>query len=461
MAATVRRVAEFVAGLEYDALDDRVVTMVTDAITDAIGTGLAGSTEPLAKPLLDVIRPQPAGDGCDLLGLTRTANPTDAALYNGTVIHALDFDDTAHPAYAHPSAHLVPVLLSLGRREEVSGRDLITAYVAGFEVEGRLGRVLNMGHYLRGWHPTGTFGSIAAAVAACSVLRLRPDQVVTALGIAASSASGLRANFGTMTKPLHAGLAASNGLRAALLAAAGFSASGEAFDGRFGFLDVHSTGDRDESVWLDLGDRWELATEHGLALKPNPSCGATHPAIEAASGLRAELAGDEIAEVLVGVNSFTQEILIYDTPVLPLEGKFSMQYCVASALVTGKVTLDTFTEAALADPAVRELLPKIRLRVADEVRDNTEFGAVVEVRTVDGRRLSKTVLLAEGKPARWLGRPKLLAKFADCAGRVLEPTAVRSAFARLQALPAERSAPAAAFDALRPVLVSTTRGGIR
>lgn len=450
MGVIATRVAEFVAGTAFTNLDPRAVRMVTDAITDAIGTGLAGSAEDLGRILLDQLLGVADGAGADLIGVPQRANPADAALYNGAVIHALDYDDTAHPSYSHPSSHLVPVLLALGRRPGVDAARLLTGYVVGFELEGRLGRCLNMGHYLRGWHTTGTFGSLAAAAAAAGVLRLNPPQVETALGIAASGASGLRANFGTMTKPLHAGLAAQSGLRAALLAEAGFTASAEAFDGRFGFLDVYADGDRDDTGWDDLGSRWEILTEYGLALKPYPSCGATHPAIEAALTLHRRVGADGIGSVRVGVNAFTDDILIYPEPVLPLEGKFSMQYCVAAALLTGDVTLRAFTPERLGDPRVRELLPRIRMEVDDRVRDSSEFAAVVEVETTGGRRIDALVPLAEGKPGRWMSPDRLRGKFIDCAGAVLGSSGAERAFAAVQSLADPRPDVASILDTLRP-----------
>lgn len=437
MSRALERIADFIADLSFLDLPGRAVEVATDAITDALGVGLAGSQEPLAVPLLATQPCSPNGPGAPLLGTTLRASAADAALYNGAVIHALDYDDLSHPAYAHPSAHLVPVLLSLGVTDGVDGRHIVTAYVAGLEVEGRLGRALNMPHYLHGWHTTGTFGTLAAAAAAARLLDLDGSRVALALGIAASMASGLRSNFGTMTKPLHAGLAARNGVLAALLAREGFTASPNALDGEFGFLAAYQHGKRDDSVWDDLGSSWEITSRYGLAIKPYPSCGATHPAIEAALAVRSALGDRAIESVRVHTNSFSDKILVYSDPAEGLEAKFSMQYCVAAALATGEVGLSSFRDEAVRVRSVRDLLGKTEVSVSTDpqVRDSSEFAATVTVTTGDGRESGRTVLVAKGKPERWLSGDELRRKFVECASTVLPVRRAESGYALVQALP--------------------------
>lgn len=451
MTSTLDSIAGFAAGLRFADLPDRAVTVAVDAITDAVGVGLAGSREPLATPLLATLPAADASGGVPLLGTTRHAALADAALYNGTVMHALDYDDLTHPAYAHPSAHLVPVLISLGDHAGADGRRLITAYVAGLEVESRLGRCLNMGHYLHGWHATGTFGTLASTVAAAVLLDLDAAHTALAVGIAASTAAGLRANFGTMTKPLHAGLAARNAVLAAQLAGQGFTASPQALDGRYGFLDVYQADRRDDTAWDDLGATWEITSRYGLAIKPFPSCGATHPAIEAALAVRDRVGSHAIERVQVRSNRFGPQILIYADPAEGLQGKFSMQYCVAAALATGEVGLDTFGAATLRDPAVRDLLHRVEVSVATDpaVRDSSEFAASVAVTTDDGRVTEHTVPVAKGKPERWLDEAELRRKFLDCASRAVPRQRAERGYALLRALP-EQHRPATVLAAITP-----------
>ncbi|MGE4241074.1 MmgE/PrpD family protein [Ramlibacter sp.] len=417
-----------------------------DAIIDCVGCMLAGSREALAAPLLAVL---PSFDQANeqataqLLGTERWASPADAALFNGTIAHALDYDDTNHPAYAHPSAVIVPALLALAPQCAPSGADLIDAYIVGFEAFGKLGRALNKQHYKRGWHATGTFGALAAALAAGRLLKLDHHQMVMCIGIAASSAAGLRANFGSMTKPFHAGQSARAGLLAALLAKHGFDASGEAMDHAYGFVRVFNDGiGHDTAHLLRMGEDLEILTEHGLALKPFPACGATHPGIEAAMLLHKDSAGEPLKEVRAGVCEMAFAPLIHVMPHAPLEGKFSLHYCVAAALVEGDVGLHSFTPEKIADPRIRALIPRIRMEVDEDLRHDSEFATRIVAVTESGKRFERFVPLAMGKPARWFDVERIRAKFRDCAADVLGSARCDSAFAAL--LDLDSAAPATA-----------------
>lgn len=408
------------------------------AITDCVGCMLAGGREPLAEHLLGVLATRSvteSGSDALLVGTSRHATPADAALYNGAVAHALDFDDTNHPAYAHPSAVIVPVLLALASRTHATGDMLVTAYVVGLEAFGKLGRALNNAHYKRGWHATATFGALAAALVAGRLLRLDVAQMTTALGIAASSAGGLRANFGAMVKPLHAGQAARNGVFAALLAREGFTATQEALEHPYGFCGAFNGGlPVDLAPFAALGDPLEILTDYGLALKMYPACGATHPGIEAALMLHDDLRGASIRSVRAGVCEMALAPLIHVMPESPLEGKFSLHYCLAAALLDGCVNLATFTPGKIADPRLRALILKIRMEVEPQFRDASEFPTVVSVETDAGGRLERTVLLARGKPARWFTAGELREKFDDCASSSVSVATRARLFALLQSI---------------------------
>lgn len=412
-----------------------------DAITDCVGCILAGSREPLAAPLAATLPGFDAASAAApslLMGSGRYASPADAALYNGTLAHALDFDDTNHPAYAHPSAVLAPAMLAVAPLAQPSGSAVIDAYIVGFEFFGKLGRALNTQHYKRGWHTTGTFGALAAAAAAGRLLGLDERRMNMALGIAASSASGLRASFGSMTKPLHAGQAARNGVLAALLAGEGFTASAQALEHRYGYLEVFN--DRighDAAPLAELGRELEILTEHGLALKPYASCGATHPGIEAAELLHEELAGRPIRAVRAGVCQMAFEPLIHVMPHSPLEGKFSLHFCIAAALLHGKVTLATFSEERVSDARVRALIPKISMELDERWKDDGEFATEVSVETEDGMHLSRFIPLAQGKPARWFRKDRLRLKFLDCAGAVTSSESLEATWKALGKLDSE------------------------
>jgi len=314
-------------------------------------------------------------------------------------------------------------------------------------VFGKLGRALNVAHYKRGWHATGTFGALAAAAAASRLLQLDERQTRMALGIAASSASGLRANFGSMVKPLHAGQAARNGVLASLLAREGIDATESVLEHRYGYFAVFN--DRigfDVEPLSELGDPLEILTEYGLALKMFPSCGATHPGIEAALELHRALDGAPIRSVRAGVCEMALAPLIHVMPSVPLEGKFSMHYCLAAALLDGVVNLATFSETKIADPRLRALIPRIDMEVDDRFRDDSEFATSVCVHTEGGQVLERVVPLAIGKPRRWFTQVQLRAKFADCASRSARPVDVDDVFGHLRALDAIDEVPLEALS---------------
>lgn len=413
-----------------------------DAIADCVGCMLAGSREALAAPL-DATLPSfdtPTADFASLLiGRRRYASPADAAMFNGTVAHALDFDDTNHPAYAHPTAVIASALFALAPRVQATGAAVLDAYIVGFEFFGKLGRALNTQHYKRGWHTTGTFGALAAAAAAVRLLGLDEGRATMALGIAASSASGLRASFGSMTKPLHAGQAARNGVLAALLAQAGFTASAEAMEHRYGYLGVFNDGLAVDPVPLAaMGADLEILTEHGLALKPYAACGATHPGIEAAEILHGRLTGRRIRRVRAGVCEMAFAPLIHVMPGSPLEGKFSLHFCLAAALLYGPVTLGTFCDSMVNDPEVRALIPNIQMELDPRWRDDGEFATEVVVELEDGETLSEFVPLAQGKPARWFSPGRLRSKFDDCASVAMDAPAREVVWDALSGLDSSR-----------------------
>ena len=432
---TTARVAEFITQARLEHLSERSLKLATDAITDSIGVGLYGSRQPISEIMLRVIGTSDAGGDHLLLGSTRRARPLEAALYNGTAIHAIDYDDTAHPSYSHPSAHLVPVLLSMGRKFGRNGRDLLLAYAVGLDILGKLGMALNNGHYLKGWHTTGTFGAMSSAAAAALLVGLDAHRTAVALGIAASAASGVRANFGTMAKPLHAGYAARSGALAALLALEGFTASDNVLETRYGYFDTFRAAEEPVAQAFEtLGQPWELESPIGIALKPYPSCGSTHTAIEAALHLRSQLGGEPITSIRVGTNELCSQTLIYPDPKTPLQAKFSMEFCVAAALVSGEIVFDSFEPHMLDNPEIQDLMQRTTVLVDERVRFNTEHGTVVAITTASGRKLEKLVPLAIGKPERWMNSADLWRKFHDCASVVLPEPQARAAFDALQSI---------------------------
>lgn len=432
MDSIARELSDFIHGVEADAFEPLARQRAVDAITDCVGCMLAGASEPLAGSLSRALRALGGPGAAVLAGQRAGGSPVDAALFNGALAHALDYDDTNHPAYAHPSAVLVPTLLAAAALDDFSGQALVTAYVIGFEVFGKLGRAMNTAHYRRGWHATATFGTLAAAAAASRVLRLDRDQTVMALGIAASSAGGLRANFGSMVKPLHAGYAARNGLLAAVLAREEHDASEQALDHPYGYLQLFSgEGGFDPEPLRSWGEPLEILTPYGLALKPFPACGATHTAIEAALTLRTQIEGRTPIRIEAGVSELAFAPLIHVQPRRPLEGKFSLHYCIAAALIEGDVNLASFRQALIEDSRVADLIAITQMQADPTVGDGAEFPTRLTIHTEDGGRFSCFVPLAQGKPERWFTEGRIRRKFEDCL-RDFRPTAARALFESLR-----------------------------
>ncbi|HKB09721.1 MAG TPA: MmgE/PrpD family protein, partial [Vicinamibacterales bacterium] len=366
-----------------------------------------------------------------VIGTPLRASPSNAALANGTAAHALDFDDMCFVSLAHPSAPLVAAALAAGEVCRARGGALLDAYVVGFEVEARLGRAMNPRHYQRGWHCTATLGSIGAAAAAARLFGLSEAQASHALAIAASEASGLKENFGTMVKPLHAGLAARNGVLAAQLARAGLTASAAAIEGEQGFLAAMDGEQRSlERVAGDLGERWEIV-ETGITVKLYPSCAGTHPTLDALLDLRRRhgFSAGDVDAVEIGVDPIVPTILIHDRPATGLEGKFSMPFCAAAALVHGEVGIATFDEAHLQDEAIRAVQQRVAIRV-DPTLDAAAPALTqsrVTVRLRDGRVLTEEANGARGYPARPASDRELSAKFLSCASAALTQQQARAA----------------------------------
>src|SRR5262249_10970836 len=339
---------------------------------DTIGVTVAGSVEPAARILAAIAPPAP---GASLLfGSADRAGALDAALINGTAAHALDFDDCNNTLGGHPSARILPALFALADERPTDGRAFIAAYGAGLETECKLALGVNFHHYTKGWHATATLGVHGAAAAACHLLRLDATRTATALAIASSLASGIKANFGTMTKPLHVGHCARNGLFAALLAEQDFTANAGAFEDNQGFLDVfNGRGTYDAArILAHWGAPFDVVAP-GIAIKQYPCCGSTHPALDVMLDLvrRHDLRAEDVARIECWTHARRLEHTNRPDPQSGLEAKFSVQYCLARSLTDRAIRIEHFEGDAFRDPAVSAILP----RVHAAAYDTTQFPA--------------------------------------------------------------------------------------
>ena len=408
------------------------------AVKDTIGVMLAGVGEPAAR----IAQAMASEDGvgtCRVLGTSLQTSPELAALANGVSAHSLDYDDMCFVSLAHPSCALVPAILATGELVHARSSALLDAYVIGFELECRLGNVMNPRHYhQRGWHCTSSIGTVGAAAAAARMLGLGAQATQHALGIAASSACGLKENIGSMVKPLHAGMAARNGVMAARLAQRGFTASPHAIDGPQGYL-VAMDSERDslDAAVGDLGIRWEIL-HSGVTVKLYPSCAATHPPLDALIAMkrREQITADQVRAIDVEVDSMTPRLLIHPDPVTGLEAKFSMPFCAAAAIVYDRIGIDTFDVDHIRNPTVQALMKHVSLRANEEFDKGAPLArARVSVYLRDERVVSLAVDGARGYPGR-LTNEELATKFAGCATRTLSESAANAAWAALISLDA-------------------------
>jgi 2-methylcitrate dehydratase PrpD len=363
----------------------------------------------------------------------------DAALVNGTAAHALDYDDVSGTVGGHPSAPMVAPLFAIAEAEHRSGRDLLVAFMVGVEVQHRIGRGVNFHHYTKGWHPTATLGIFGTTAAAAHLLRLDRQQVAVALAIAASFAAGIKANFGTMTKPLHVGHTARSGLLAALLAQRGYTANPAAIEHKQGFLEVfNGQGTYDiDKMFTDIDA--PIGLDPSLGLKQFPCCGSTHPPVTMMLKLRKEEAINlkDVVKVDVLVHKRRLPHTNNPNPQTPLEAKFSVQYAVARALVSGAVRLGDFEGDAHFDADVREIMGKLTAGPHPDMADDSpeQFGAEVNITLDNGQVLTRKISNLVGRGITYpMTSDEMWEKFNDCAKDALARADIPPLFERLETL---------------------------
>ncbi len=428
-----------IAAVKYEDLPQEAVHWAKVGVLDTVGVTLAGCREATAQL---AARALGAGAGpSHVLGTDRRVSALDAAVINGAASHALDFDDCNNTFGGHPSAPVLSALFALADDVGASGREFIAAYVAGFEAETKIALGVNFHHYMKGWHPTATLGVFGSAAACSNLLKLDAAQTAIALAAAASFASGIKANFGTMMKPLHVGHCARNGLYAALLAREGYTANAQSvFEHKQGFLDVfNGPGTYDAAkIAAAWAKPWDIV-EPGIAIKQYPCCGSTHPAIDAMLNLVRE--HDVKAADVERIESWTHTRRLEHTnrpdPQSALDAKFSVQYCLARAIIDRKVAIDQFEGDAYKDAKTRELTSRVKAAAyttAQFPADN-HFGAEVKITLKNGSVLSHKVNQPYGRTSKNpLTREQLKEKFVNCALRVLPGERVETLYAAIDGL---------------------------
>ena len=444
-----KSLGSFVSSIKLEAIPPAALRVVHTGFVDCVGTLIAGSIEEPPRLLHKALAPAP-GDATLYLVGPRVSVP-EAAWINGTAAHALDYDDVS--LRGHPSTVLVPAILAEAEGLGSSGAEMATAYVAGYEVWAELAGRDPDQHHQKGWHPTGIFGAIAAAAACATLRRLGPEQAAQAIALGASHSSGLVANFGTMTKPYHAGKAAHAGVISARLAEAGFTASADALEHPLGFLAaVSPKGAADRERAAQVGHAWQILSQ-GLSVKKYPLCYCTHRAIDGMLDLlRAQqVHGENVKSITVSTSRRNATILRNQHPQTGLEAKFSMQFAMAASILAGRVGLAELTDGFVQRKYVQALQRKVTIAPDDRPDPNRSGAApydLVVVETNDGRRLESARITDErGSPQLPLTTDELWVKFENCLAIGNPSLSARAIFDALLSIEHQRGV--SAFSRLR------------
>ena len=415
--SVTKKLVNFIVETTYDDLPTEVIEHAKVCILDWIGAAVAGSLEPPSKIIASMIEEMGGREEATVIGMGFKTSCVNAALANGVLGHSVELDDIHEEAIIHPAAPVVPAALAVAERENRSGRDLIMAVVLGYEAAIRIGIAINPSHY-QFWHPTGTCGTFGAAAAAGKLLNLDEKRMAYAFGIAGTEAAGLIEVFGTMSKPLNAGKAALDGVTAALLAQKGFTSSTAMLEAERGYLRA-TAGEIDmEKVTEKLGTDFEVMNN---IFKRHASCGHTHGTLDAvleiveAHGVKA----DDVSEILVGTYPIALSTVgeKYE-PHTAAEAKFSLPYCVAAALIYGKVGLEEFSTEKIADPKILGLSKMVKVSVDPEYIDARLGPANVKIRTRSGKEYKSRVETPKGYPKNPLTKKELETKFGDLSSLV-------------------------------------------
>jgi aconitate decarboxylase len=421
-----RGVAEFVSGLHYEAIPPEVISRIKLLILDSLGCALFGAELEWSRILIETLAGVDSTPGCAIWGTGRRLSAPHAALVNGTLVQGFELDDVHRVGVLHVGAVTLPAVLAVAEmRSAMSGRDFLTAAVAGYEVGPRVGMCMGPEHIGQGWHSGATVGVFSAAAGAAAALRLPAEQVVHALGIAGTQSAGLMAaQFGAMVKRMHAGRAAQSGLYGALLAAAGFTGIVDVFENPYGgFCSTFSRStDRFNLSELTggLGERFETMR---IALKFYSCVGSNHTTLDAIRGMRARhpFGPDDVRRITVHGSRVTVDHVGW--PYRPqglTSAQLNLPYCVATLLLEGDVFVDEFSEALVADPARMQLSDKVHVTEDPAI---TARGARyrhrvrVEVLLHDGTRMEETVEAPRGSETSFASDADVIAKFRKLAAR--------------------------------------------
>ena len=412
------QLAQHISSATYDTMPPEAVEAAKVVILDGLAVTLAGSQETAARIVADYAQEMGGSPQCSAFGQGFKTSPPMAAFVNGVAGHVLDYEVMWHPA-THATSPTLPGILALAERQGANGKDIVTALITGFEVQGRI-RVASADLSLAGFHPPGLVGVMGSSAAGSVMLGLDTQEARMALGIAASRAGTVSANTGTMTKSTHCGNAGRMGLEAALLAAKGFTANANVFEHETGYAAVlFGEGFELEAVTRDFGNPYRLV-DPGVAIKKHPSQYGTHRGIDAALDLQERYSIDPDRIAAVRIETPVMRYVGRPFPETGLDGKFSFQYTVAASLLDRRIGIETFTDEAVHRQDIRSLLERTTVDMRPDIPANFEdMWIAVRVETTEGQTYVSRCDRPRGIWGNPLSREERLGKVRSCAGRVL------------------------------------------
>lgn len=432
MGICEERIAKFVTETSADAIPGEAYRAALEGSFDCVGVALAGAAQPHGNMIVDFVDAQGGRGDCTIIGNKRRTSAYLAALANGTLGHALDYDDMG--GFGHPSVVLLPAALAIGEQLGKSGRDVLAAYVIGFEVAAHLNKGSHNVQGITGFHSTATFGVMSATAVACRLMGLTAEQTQMAFGLAGSMPSGILQNFGSFTKPLHAGLSCRSAVMAASLAKQGWFSTDKFLDSRVGWAHAYiGEGKYDpEAMTANLGRTWYSTSS--IVIKKYPCCGSNHGALDSLLALlkQHDLKLSDIQRVDIDNVPAISHVLLHPNPTAGYQGKFSLHYNIATALVDRRIDIDSFSDEKLNRPEYREARAKTHVNVMSNWDPEYEHGPTYNPVTItlkNGERLTRKTNrhTMHGAPADPLSEQELKDKFRDCARRILPAGQVEAA----------------------------------
>ena len=425
-----RAVAQYIVAEARNEAKGESLNHAKIALLDWVGVSIAARTEPLVSALMKHAEKFGGLEQSNLVGHDMKCNAPQAALINGAMSHALDYDDNLTYFMGHPTVTIMPAVLAIGQWRGASGREILGAYLCGLRVGAWIAQTVGNEHYKVGFHGTSTIGRQAAAAACAYLLELNETQALNALGIAGTLANGVKQSFGTMAKPLHAGIAAEGGVTAASLAEDGFEAAHDIYEGPLGFIATHHGLN-------DVVDRNFLGQKHPvefLDFKFHAACFFLHGALNIAQRMKTEnaIASEDIASITVDVSQISCDTAGKTDPVTGLDGKFSMKYSLANAIVTGETGVAGYTEENIQNPETRSLMTRINVRITDEF-DTGPLKARVNVMMEDGREFIDEADPTTETLSLDQKRDKLRMKFDDLCSPVIGEAQTKDLFEAIDA----------------------------